>query len=91
MPVTRTSLPAVAVVAMSNRWRARRLACAPRSYALRSTAGRHVEVSTVGSAKSASSASAGWIETSSAIVTASRRIHPHVVKSDMYMWSSMKT
>ena len=59
MPVTRTSLPGAAVVATSNRWRARRLAGAPRSYALRSTPGRHVDVSTVGSANSASSASAG--------------------------------
>ena len=33
MPVTRTSLPGGAVVAMVNRWRASRLACAPRSCA----------------------------------------------------------
>ena len=39
MPVTRTSLPGGAVVATVNRWRARRLACAPRSCACRSTAG----------------------------------------------------
>jgi hypothetical protein len=42
-------------------------------------------VSTVGSAKTASSTSAGWIEASSATVTASRRIQPHVEKTDMYM------
>ena len=59
MRVTRTSLPGGAVVARSNRCRARRLADAPRSSAARSTPGRHVEVSTVGSANTASSASAG--------------------------------
>ena len=31
------------------------------------------------------------METSSAIVIARRRIHPHVANSDMYMWSSMNT
>src|SRR5437667_3549667 len=68
MPVTRTSLPGVAVVAMSNRWRASRPDGAPRSYALRSTAGRQVDVSTVGAAKTASRASAGWMDIRSAIV-----------------------
>ena len=53
--------------------------------AARSTAGRHVDVSTVGSAKTASSTSAGWIDASSATVTPRRRIHPQVEKSDMYM------
>src|SRR5436190_786147 len=48
MPVTLTSLPGAAVVAVANKWRASRLAEAPRSCATRSTAGRHVEVSTVG-------------------------------------------
>src|SRR6185295_1541411 len=47
MPVTRTSLPGGAVVAVVNRCRASRLLCAPRSWADLSTAGRHVEVSTV--------------------------------------------
>ena len=37
MPVTRTSLPGGAVVAIVKRWRASRLACAPRSCAARST------------------------------------------------------
>ena len=50
MPVIRTSLAGGAVVASVNRWRARRLDCAPRSCATRSTAGRQVEVTTVGSA-----------------------------------------
>ena len=59
IPVTRTSLPGEAVVATSNRCRARRVADAPRSSAARSTAGRHVEIRTVGSANSASAASAG--------------------------------
>ncbi len=51
MPVTRTSLPGGAVVAIVKRCRAKphRLD-APRSWAARSTAGRHVDVSTVGSA-----------------------------------------
>ena len=59
MPVTRTSLPGGAVVAVKKRCFAKRSAGAPRSWALRSTPGRHVEVSTVGNAKSASTASAG--------------------------------
>ena len=59
MPSTRTSFPAAAVVAMVKRWRLNRPDAAPRSCAARSTPGRHVEVSTVGSAKAASSTSAG--------------------------------
>ena len=85
MPVTRTSLPGGAVVAVVNRCRASRCDCAPCSCAARSTAGRQVDVNTVGSAKTPSSASAGWIDISSAIVTASRRIQPTVAKTDMYM------
>ena len=91
MRVTRTSLPGGAVVAVSKRWRARRFAAAPSSSAARSTPGRQVEVSTVGRAKPASRASAGWIDMSNAIVTPSLRIQPQVVNSDMYMWSSTKT
>ena len=91
MPVTRTSLPGGAVVAVTNRWRASRFAGALRSSAARSTPGRHVDVSTVGSANTASSASAGWIDIKSATVTPSRRIQPHVENSDMYMWSSTNT
>jgi hypothetical protein len=67
------------------RWRASRFAGAARSWAARSTTGRHVEVSTVGTAKTARSISAGWIDARSPTVTARRRIHPHVEKSDMYM------
>ena len=48
-------------------------------------------VSTVGSANTASSASAGWIDISSATVTPRRRIQPQVENTDMYMWSSTKT
>ena len=48
MPVTRTSFPGVAVVAVVKRWRANRLNGTPHSWAARSTAGRHVEVNTVG-------------------------------------------
>ena len=59
MPVTRTSLPGGAVVAVVKRCRASRVDCAPRSCAVRSTPGRHVDVNTVGSAKTASSTSAG--------------------------------
>ena len=53
MPVTRTSLPGAAVVAASNRCRARRCACAPCCSTARSTAGRHEAVATVGSAQRA--------------------------------------
>src|SRR5580658_1315463 len=59
MPVTRTSFPGGAVVAIVNRWRARRLDCAPRSCADLSTSGRHVDVKTVGTANTTSSMSAG--------------------------------
>ena len=48
MPVTRTSLPGGAVVAVVNRCEARRFDGAPRSSARRSTAGRQLDVSTVG-------------------------------------------
>ena len=34
---------------------------------------------------------AGWIDIRSATVTPSRRIHPQVEKSDMYMWSTTNT
>ena len=91
MPVTRTSLPGGAVVAVTNRCRANRLAGAPFSWASRSTAGRQDEVSTVGSANRASRASAGLIDISRATVTPSRRIQPTVENTDMYMWSSTKT
>ena len=57
--VTRTSLPGGAVVATMNRCRAKRLAEATRSSVARSTPGRQVEVSTVGSAKTPSSARTG--------------------------------
>jgi hypothetical protein len=85
MPVTRTSFPGAAVVAVVKRCLARRLGCAARSCAPRSTAGRHVDVKTVGSAKTASSTSPTWIDISSATVTTSRRIQLHVANTDMYM------
>ena len=91
MPATRTSFPGGAVVAVSKRCLASRCDWAPASSAARSTAGRQVEVSTVGSAKTASSASAGWTDTSSTMVTPRRSTQPQVVKSDMYMWSSTNT
>src|SRR5687767_12157838 len=84
IPVTRTSLPGDAVVARVNRCRASRLCGAPRSYARRSTPGRHDEVSTVGNANNASAIKAGWIDAKSTIVTPKRRIHPQVENSDMY-------
>jgi len=84
-------LPGGAVVAVVKRWRASRFAHAPRSWATRSTTGRHDEVNTVGSANIVNSTSAGWIEINSATVTARRRIHPQVENTDMYMWSSTNT
>jgi hypothetical protein len=59
MPVTRTSLPAAAVVAVVKWCWARRTAWARRSSAARSTPGRQAEVSTVGTANTASRARAG--------------------------------
>ena len=91
IPVTRTSFPGGAVVAVLNRCRANRFAEAPRSSAARSTPGRQVEVSTAGSANRASSDSAGWMDTSNSTVTASLRIQPQVENNDMYMWSSTNT
>jgi hypothetical protein len=83
MAATRTSLPGGAVVAVWYRWRARRLAGAPRSWAARSTAGRQAEVPMAGRANRISSASRGLIESSSPTVTTSRRTHPAVENSDM--------
>ena len=92
MPVTRTSLPGGAVVAVTNRCRASRCAGAPRSCAVRSTAGRQDEVSTVGSGEQGRAGRApDWIDISSAMVSPSRRIQPSVRNTDMYMWSSTKT
>src|SRR5438105_7842077 len=91
IPVTLTSLPGGAVVAVRKRWRASRSWRAPRSWTARSTAGRHDEVTTVGAAKMARRASTGWIEASNPTVRPRRRIHPAVLNSDMYMWSSTKT
>ena len=91
MRITRTSLPGAAVVARSNRWRASRFAAAPRSSATRSTPGRHVEVNTVGSANTTSSASAGWIDTSNASVTPSRKIQPQVLKRVTYTCGRAQT
>ena len=48
-------------------------------------------MNTVGIANTVSRASAGWMDINSATVTPSRRIHPPVENSDMYMWSSMNT
>jgi hypothetical protein len=91
IPVTRTSLPGGAVVAVTNRCRPSRACTAPSSWTRRSTAGRHDEVSTVGAANSASRPSTGLIDMSSSRVTTRRRIQPRVLNTDMYMWSSTKT
>ena len=92
MPVTRTSLPGGAVVAIVNRCRASRLAGAPRSCAARSTAGRHVDVNTVGSANTREQQRAP--DGSTPAARSSRRAagsSRSVENSDMYMWSSTKT
>ena len=81
----RMYVPLAAVVAVVKRCRASRFACALRSIAARSTAGRHVDVTTVGIAKTASSTRAAWTDASSAMVMPRRRIQPHVENSDMYM------
>ena len=92
MPVTRTSLPGGAVVAVVNRWRASRaVGCAAPPRRARSTAGRHVDVTTVGRANTASSSSAGWTDASSTTVTPAAGASPAVENTDMYMWSSTKT
>ena len=91
MPAILTSLAGAAVVATVNRCLARRLLCAVRSCTTRSTRGRQVAVNAVGMANTASRMSAGWIDISNATVTTSRRIHPHVENTDMYMWSSTNT
>src|SRR4051812_34677023 len=91
MPVTRTSLPGGAVVAVVKRCRDSRLAGAPRSSASRSTAGRHADAATVGNANTISRINTGLIDASNRTVTVSRRIQPAVENTDMYMWSSTKT
>ena len=58
---------------------------------LRSTPGRQLAVSTVGNANTTSRISTGLTDASSTIVTPSRRIHPAVENTDMYMWSSVNT
>ena len=81
--VTRTSLPAAAVVASTNRCRARRVLAITDSSTLRSTAGRQVDTHTAGSAHSTNEINAGWIEASNATDTARRTIQPSVENSDM--------
>src|SRR5262245_22448540 len=58
-PVTRTSLPGAAVVAVVNRCRPSRVDEARLPHATRSTVGLRVDVHTAGSAKTASSISTG--------------------------------
>ena len=53
--------------------------------------GRHEAVITVGIANATSSNSHGLTAMSKMTVTASRRIHPAVENTDMYMWSSVNT
>ena len=53
--------------------------------------GRQLAVTTVGSANTTRSTSHGLTDASSTIVTPSRRIHPAVENTDMYMWSSVNT
>ena len=78
MPVTRTSFAGAAVVAVANRWSASRLCAAKDSSTCRSTAGRQVEVITVGTAKTASNSSSGSIDASRARVIATRTSQPIV-------------
>ena len=91
IPVTRTSLPGPAVVAVVNRWTASRWWTAARSSASRSAAGREDAVRTVGTAKSTSSSSAGSTEASSTSVMPSRTSQASMLSTDRYMWSSTKT
>lgn len=90
-PATRTSLPGEAVVPTVKRWSARRRDGAPASSARRSTAGRHDEAMTVGTANSASRSSTGLTAASSTRVITRRSTQPAVVKTDMYRWSRTKT
>ena len=92
MPVSRTSLPGVAVVAMLKRCRARRLKGAPAFLGgpfdcrppRRGEDGRHGKQSQEGQPPGESTSTAPT-------VTANRRIEPHVENSDIYIWSSTKT
>src|SRR5262249_10792636 len=90
MPSTRSSLPVAALVDSVNRCRARRSACAPRSWAARSTTGRQDVAATVGIANRTSVISTGFTLASRTTVTPRRRIQPAVEKTDMYMWSRVK-
>jgi hypothetical protein len=91
IPVTRTSLPAAAVVAVVNRCSASRACEAACSSTRRSTAGRIEELNTGGRPNTTSSSNSGCTEASSARVTASRTNQPRVPSTDMYMWSRTKT
>ena len=66
---------------------ASRVDCAPRSWAVRSTAGRQEVAATVGIANSTSVTRTGLTAPSSATVMPSRTSQPAVENTDMYMWS----
>ena len=70
---------------LANMCAASRLCWANRSSTCRSTPGRHAELSTVGSAKTASSISRGSMLVSSTIVITTRTIQRIVSSSDRYM------
>ena len=92
MPVTRTSLPGGAVVAIVKRWRARRLrrrgALLRRALDRRPPGRREHRRQREDREQRRAP---GGSTSSSAIVTPRRRIHPHVENTDMYMWSSTNT
>src|SRR5215472_4204312 len=91
MPSTRSSLPGDAVVDKVNRCLASRSAWAPRSWAVRSTTGRHEVAATVGIANRTSVVSSGLTVARSATVMPRRTTQPAVANTDMYMWSRVKT
>src|SRR5579863_10365876 len=91
MPSTRSSLPDAAAVDSAKRCLARRSDCAPRSWAVRSTAGRQDVAATVGTANSTRVTSHGFTLASRPTVIPRRRIQPAVANTDMYMWSRVKT
>ena len=86
--MTRSSLPGAGVVPSTNRWRARRSCEDTCSRTSRSTPGRQVAATTVGTAKSTSRPSTGLTWVISRISTIARRMtQPSVENNDMNRWS----
>src|SRR3954447_13919781 len=87
VPLTRTSFAGGAVVPSTKRLRGSLILDATLSSTSRSTAGRWVELNTVGIANRTSRINTGLIEARRMTVNTRRRTQPSVENSDMNRWS----